>query len=332
MTTQPLDDSRIAVVCAADDNYAMPLAVTLRSALEHLAPNWRLSVFIIDGGLQPSNQLRLRKSLPPQKCDIHWLPPPDALLGDIQVLTDFTVENIPLVGTVSATQHLSIATYYRLLIADLLPKEINKVIYLDSDLVVLKDLGQLWTLDLQEAYLLAAHALLTPYVSSPGALVNFQALGLPPDAKYFQPGVMLINLDKWRADQISTLCLQYLKTHRDCIRWHDSDVLNAVLAGKWGELDPRWNQTPDIYLFPAWQASPLSEQSFNQLLHDPYIVHFASRKKPWRSERALPLEDLWFRYLAMTAWSGRRWLRWGRGWRRVSRKLGQFQTKVASLI
>ena len=332
MTTQTLDNSKIAVVCAADDGYTMPLAVTLRSALDNLGEYQKLIVFIIDGGIKPRNKRRILKSLTLEKCDVRWIPQPDALLGSIQVLTDFTIENIPLVGTASATKHLSIATYYRLLIAELLPKEIKKVIYLDADVVVVRDLRQLWNLDMGDAYLLATHALLTPYVSSPGALVNYQELGIPADAKYFQPGVMVIDLDKWRVDRISAKCVQYLKEHRDYIRWHDADVLNAVLACKWGELDPRWNQMPDIYKFPSWKESPLSEQSFNQVLRDPYIVHFATRKKPWNSKQALPLDDRWFQYVAMTARSGWRWTRWRRGLKRPTEKIGEFKSKVASLI
>jgi lipopolysaccharide biosynthesis glycosyltransferase len=332
MTTQTLDENTIVVVCAADDGYAMPLAVTIRSAIDNLGENRKIILFVIDGGIKARNKRKLLKSLKSEKCDIKWISRPDALLGDIQVLTDFTIEDIPIVGTVSATKHVSIATYYRLLISELLPKEVKKVIYLDTDLVIVKDLGQLWDLDMGAAYLLATHALLTPYVSSPGALVNYQKLGIPVDAKYFQPGVMVIDLEKWRTDGISAKCVQYLKEHRDCVRWHDSDVLNAMLACKWGELDPRWNQMPDIYRFSSWKESPLSEESFNQVLHDPYIIHFATPKKPWNSKRDLPSKDLWFKYVDMTAWSGWRWSRWRRGLKRLTGKIEKLRDKIAGLI
>ena len=290
-----LDTNSLAVVCAADDGYAMPLAVTIRSALENLKSNRKITLFIIDGGIKKHNKRKILKSLKSDKCDTEWIQRPDTLLGKIEVLRAFTV------GDISEPKHITIAAYYRLLIPDLLPPEFKKAIYLDSDLAVIEDLGQLWDIDMGENYLLAVQDMNTPYVSSPYGLINYRELGIPQEYKYFTSGVMVIDLEKWRTARISAKAVDYLKQNREHVRWHDTDVLNAVLAGKWGELDPRWNQMAFTHNFSSWKDSPFSEEVYNDLVDRPYIIHFSTEAKPWNSREKHPARHLFFQYLDMTA-------------------------------
>lgn len=318
-----LDSDSIVVVCAADDGYAMPLAVTIRSALENLKGNRKITLFIIDGGIRERNKRKILKSLNSDKCDIKWIPRPDDLLGKIEVCRQ------PTFGDEPVSEHITIATFYRMLIPELLPHQFKKAIYLDSDLVVIGDLGQLWDIDMGENYLLAVQEVLTPYVSSPLGLVNYRELGLSPECKYLTPGVLVINLEKWRADRISAKCVEYLHQNREYVRWHDTDVLNAVLAGKWGELHPRWNQMSFVYRCSSWKDSPFSEDVFNDLVHNPYIVHFASPAKPWNSREKHPFKHLFFQYLDMTDWSGWRFTISRRLWRRLGREMKQIRSLVS---
>jgi lipopolysaccharide biosynthesis glycosyltransferase len=326
------DNDCIVVVCAADDNYAMPLAVTVRSALDNLDKSCRMILFIIDGGIREHNKQKLLQSLSSERCEVRWIASPDRLLGKFEVLTDFTIQDVPLVGIVKATKHVSIATYYRLLIPELLPKELQKAIYLDCDLVVVGDLRQLWDIEMGDNYLLATRALLIPSVSSPAGLVNYQALGIPADSKYFQPGIMVLNLEKWRDDNMSRKCVEYLQTNREDIRWHDSDVLNAMCANRWGELDPRWNRMTEIYTFQSWEDSPLSKEAFDEVLHHPYIIHFSSAAKPWNTREEDPFKHLWFKYVDRTAWSGWRFNLWVRGQRRLAREIQRMRKKISGFI
>ncbi|HEY9604706.1 MAG TPA: glycosyltransferase family 8 protein, partial [Allocoleopsis sp.] len=248
---------------------------------------------------------------------------PENLLGKIEVLRPFVIEDVPNVGTVSEQPHIKISAYYRLLIPTLLPNHLKKAIYLDSDVIVLGDLGELWDMNMGENYLLAVQDIPIPYVSSPGGLINYQELGLAAKTKYLQSGVLVIDLEKWRIHGTSQQCIEYLQKNREYVRWHDTDVLNAILAGKWGELDPRWNQTPFIYQYSSWKESSLPEHIFHELIHHPYIVHFVSPAKPWNSREEHPFRHLFFHYLDRTAWSGWRLTIWRRLWRRLVREIKQ---------
>jgi len=180
----------------------------------------------------------------------------------------------------------------------------KKVIYLDSDLLVLGDLAQLWDKDITDTFLLAVQDMGEPYVSSPRALNNFKELGIPAYYKYFNAGVMIINLNRWRAEQISRLALDYLEQNKAIIRWWDQDALNAVLAGNWSELDPRWNQIPHIFQYPSWKESPFDKNAYERIITDPFIIHFATSSKPWQYDCKHPAKSMFFNYLDKTSWTG----------------------------
>ena len=166
----------------------------LRSALAHLKGNRKIVVFIIDGGIKECNKYKILKSIDLEQCDIKWLQPPDSLFERVKV-----------------SGHVTVAAYFRLIIPELLPHQFRKVIYLDSDLIVNQDLSHLWDVEIGENYLLAVQDVMIPYVSSQEGLVNYIELGIPPSYKYFNSGVLVLNLEKWRTNDISTRVIEYLE-------------------------------------------------------------------------------------------------------------------------
>ncbi len=288
----------IILVCAADNNYAMPLAVTVRSALANLKSNRKIGLFILDGGISKSNKKKIIKSLQSEKLDISWIQ-----------IDETQLTNLVL------TRHLTTTAYYRLLITKFLPLEFDKAIYLDTDMIVKGNLEELWNIPLEDNYALAVQDDVELYISMSGGLRNYQDVGICPDYKYFNSGLLVINLEKWRSENIGEKVLEYIRQNREYVR-NDQDGLNAILAGKWGEIHPRWNQMPRIYDYSSWQESPHAEDIYKELLHQPCIIHFTNSPKPWyaglKAECRHPKKDLFFQYLDMTDWSGWRdtfWIR-----------------------
>ncbi|MBW4560097.1 MAG: glycosyltransferase family 8 protein [Mojavia pulchra JT2-VF2] len=292
----------MAVVCAADNNYAMPLAVTVRSALANVKSDRKISLFVLDGGISKFNKRKITKSLGSEQIDISWIQIDNALLNNLVL-----------------TRHLTVTSYYRLLLTEFLTPEFDKAIYLDTDMVITGNLEELWNIDLEDKYVLAVQDDVEMNISMCNGLRNYQEVGICPDYKYFNSGLLVINLEKWRREKIGERVIEYIKQNREYVR-HDQDGLNAVLAGKWGEIHPRWNQMPKIYDYSSWKESPFTEDVYNQLLHQPYIIHFTNAPKPWcsglRTKCKHPKKDVFFQYLDMTAWSGWR----DTMWRRMSRR------------
>ena len=282
-----IDAARIAVACAADDGFAMPLAVALRSALDTLSEPHALEAFVLDGGIGAANRERLERSLASPRLALRFVAPDTRMLA-----------GIPHRGRVSR------ATYFRILAAELLPASLARALYLDADVRVVADLARLWAEPQRGLPALAVRDAGAPTVSSPRGLVNFRELGLAPELAYFNAGVMLLDLTLWRKEQLARQLLRYLDQHAQAIRWWDQDALNAVLAGRFGELDPRWNQIPQFWEPAQGEHDPFPPALRELVIRDPWIVHYSTGSKPWHWGCTHPERGRFFEVLDRTAWAG----------------------------
>jgi lipopolysaccharide biosynthesis glycosyltransferase len=295
------------VVLAADDNFAMPLAATVRSALENLSPERTLQLYVLDGGLSDATKERLIRSWPAGRFQIAWVDVDPSVLA-----------LAPISG------HANRVNYYRILTPWLLPTDIQRIIYLDADLIVHADLSLLWQSDMQDQLCMAVQDCAAPYFDSQAApanfercgpylgsatpVANFRALGLDPQAAYFNSGVLLIDLAAWRDADIPRQMLDCLEKNREHVRWWDQYALNVVLAGQWAPLDLRWNQGSHVYVYPNSSCSPFDHETYEGLRDNPYIVHFTTRYKPWRASCLHPRRKEFYHYLDRTDWAG--WRSW----------------------
>ena len=271
----------IAVVCAADGSYALPLAVTLRSALANLDPIRRLTAFVIDDGLSPADRRRVIGSLT-DRVSVRWVRPRRE-----------SFSRLPLWGRMPVT------TYDKLLVGQYLPAEVRRAIWLDCDLLVLGDLTRLWEEDLADRHALAVP---DPFVASLSARLGVAGcddLGLEAGARYFNAGVMLIDTARWRRDDVAGHALAYLRRYRDRVFFWDQEALNAVLAGRWRELDQRWNWSVSMDRLSGDRGAPGDGAP-----HQAWILHFSGTLKPWTYPSRSPYHSLYYRCLDLTAWSG----------------------------
>ena len=202
----------------------MPLAAMLHSALAGLRPGWTITAHVIDAGLSATDRERLTDVAERHGTTIQWHQP---LATGLAAL--------PAWGRMTST------TYHRLLLPQLLPAGVSRAIWLDCDLLLTTDLVRLWETDVGDCHLLAVRDSVVPLVSSRYGIHRWRELGLRRGAQYFNAGVMLLDVDRWREDDVGALAGDYLRQAPDVMFW-DQEGLNAVLTGRWGELDPRWNR------------------------------------------------------------------------------------------
>lgn len=284
---QAVKSEPIAVACVADDAYALPLAVTLLSAMSNLDRERRLAIYVIDAGISDQNKQAILRSLDAKRASVTWVPHAAARLNDL-----------PMWG------RMSLHTYERILTAELLPATVSKVIWLDSDLVVKADLSALWQLDMSGKALLAAQDILVPFVSSSLGIKRYRELGFTGQEKYFNAGVMVLDLDRWRAQGFGEKTMAYLREHRDDVILWDQDGLNVVLRADWGELDPRWNHNAGVCGRSFFKARHLTPAAYREVVDHPWIVHFSGALKPWIVESATASCAQFFEYVDKTAWAG----------------------------
>lgn len=309
MFAESMAGGNIAVAVAADDGYAMPLAVTVRSLLDHLAPGRRLSLYLLDGGISDESYRRLLASWDTDRLELHVVRPDAKRLSDLKV-----------------SQHVNHLTYYRILLPELLPSSLGKVVYLDADLLIRRDISELWDQPLDDSWALAAQDCAAPffdaavaaanfpkcrpYVAALRPVPNFRDLGLSPNSPYLNGGVLAIDLDAWRRHDLANRMLACLRDNAEFVLWWDQYALNVALEGHWRPMDPRWNQGAYLFEYPDWQRSPFDERVFHQLKDDPWIVHFSSPLKPWSSGSSHPYRMQFFECLDRTDWRGLRPATW----------------------
>ena len=263
----------------------MPLAVMIRSLLASHNPDHPVTFYIFESDLSSLDRERLEATAVGKDVSVVW------------VRTDHS----RLHGLPNAI-HLSI--YDRLLVGDMLPLSVSKVIWLDADVLVMRDIRELWAQDLDGKAVLAAQDMAIPYVSCPLGLGEWRALGSTADTPHFNSGVLLIDLNVWRKEAIGPKSIRYLRSRRRSIALYDQEALNAVLLGRWGVIDPRWNVIVSIGGRWFQGRSHLPPEVHRRTIEDPWILHFAGDRKPW----SLPLGQypygLYFRYLDQTPWAG----------------------------
>jgi len=258
----------------------------LASVASNLGEGRRVRAYVLESALSRDTKEKVAGSCPPERIELTWIPVEPGRLAALK-------------GTLRSFDTVSIESYHRLLLPELLPANLDKVIYLDCDLVVNRDLGELWDLDASTTSLLAVSELTTAaqFVSSKAGIRLHRELGLARDLKFFNSGVMVINLRRWRERQVSQQALTYVREAMQYLRWHDQEALNAVLAGDWAAIDPRWNVSMHVYRDAA------SRQDV-ALTTDAYIVHYNSAIKPWHYGFSFGRKELFFTYLDATAWRG----------------------------
>ena len=189
----------------------------------------------------------------------------------------------------------------RLLIDQLLPQDVGRVLYLDGDTIVLGDLRELWQTDLKGKTLAMA----------PEPTVNRKrkdGLGLK-DRPYFNAGVMLVDLCRWREQDASGRILGFYREREGKLFANDQDAINAAMADAIHPLSPRYNLYNMLYVFPyktlrriAGDNGYVPESVAREAAAHPVIVHFLGEERPWRRGNHHRYEQEYQRYLSLTPW------------------------------
>lgn len=184
-------------------------------------------------------------------------------------------------------EYPSLVCLYRLLISDLLPKETEKVLYLDADTVICDDLASLFSINLNNK---AVGAIKSLYSDR-----ECVRLGIEKGSGYFNSGVLLIDFQKWSKLEIKQQTIDYFQRNlgREKVwQYPDQDVLNTLFQGEWHELDPKYN----VYSCCWWfKPDELSEEQRRAVL-DPSIIHFVGAEKPWLSHDYKPYREIYQKF------------------------------------
>jgi lipopolysaccharide biosynthesis glycosyltransferase len=188
-------------------------------------------------------------------------------------------------------EHYTIDTYSRLWIAEIFPAPAEKALYLDSDMVVVGPIGELWQTDVAN-HVLAA-------VTIPGSN-RCPIFGIPERFGYFQSGVLLVNLRRWREDRIFDELAAWIDANTAKIIDADQDALNACLHARRLPLPYMWNVIAPFYF--DYHPLGISERERAAVQQGARIIHYNGPSKPWHYLSRHPRRADYWKYLRLTEW------------------------------
>lgn len=273
-------DKYCHIACCTDDNYAHACGILLCSLFEN-NKDLKFHVHILVEKISERNDeiLRLIVTRYNGLCTFH-------------IVDTSKLEGVRFRNKLPLTK----AAYFRLLFASIFDDDIHKLLYLDCDMIVVGDVSPLYLLSL-DGYALAA---VRDCKTIPLSEAHRFQLDFSYDDDYFNSGLMMINLDFWRKEQVEPLLLEFAKRDR-FVFYHDQDALNYVFKDKWFRISPKWNRMNMVVMdFSAFQT----KRDKREYVEDIRVIHYATSSdlKPWKNIHFIPFQREYLNYKEKTPW------------------------------
>jgi len=275
------NDTPLFVLCATDQNYVSYCGIMITSLFENNR-DIDLYVYIItDSPLTLKSLHKFDKLASKYNQHIEFVS------VDKSIFEDYPTKDM---------SYWTVAMYYRLLAAELLPQTINRVLYLDCDIIITGSLKAFLEIDMND---FAIGAVDDAFFNDKE---NNKRLQYPCSYSYFNSGVLLINLEYWRNHDIEKKCLDYLFSNYDKLSANDQDVLNAVLYDRTHFL-PLTNNYQVLFKKDDIFHSYDKRMQNNIINTEPLIIHYAMQIKPWDIQYyKLPFAKTWQYYKRRSLW------------------------------
>lgn len=278
------------ILFSSDDNYARHLGVAMYSLMTHNQKAEKLNFFVVDNHITDDNLAKLRQVVEGFCNSTLFFIPFDSYAKELQLDMPWPI---------------SMSAYGRLFAADLLSSDIDRVLYLDCDMIINHDLTELWEYDLGDYCIGAVQDQVSPKVK--------EAVGMNPRSPYFNSGMLLIELKKWRELNVCSRAMDFIKNHQGRVTHHDQGVLNGIFCENWLRLPLRYNVMTVHYLMPFLRirhfykdpSSFYSEQEVDASKSSPFILHYTPSftSRPWEENCSHPLRSLYSIVIMRTPWA-----------------------------
>lgn len=252
--------SRLKIAVTVDENYVYPLKVMLYSLFTHQKNP--ITIFLVHSRIRKKSLKELN-----ELCAAYG-----AEFQEIRVKNDI-IDHAPV------KLHVTIETYYRLILPWLLPDE-DRVLYMDPDIIINGSLDTLWKMELDGASLAAARDRLI-------MLLGTKARSeLKKNTVYVNCGVTLMDLKRIREEKSQEEILSFLIARGADFSFLDQDIINILWEGKIKQIDDAYNLNPNILYLKEYLKIPWNTRSWK-------IIHYMGPDKPWKSGYTGSMYALW---------------------------------------
>jgi len=276
-------NSKINIVFICNDDYVLPTAVAIHSLIESKKSETSYKIYIIASGLLPKN-VEILQGLQTDRAEIETVYVSSDKLKDLHIHDE------------SAICVASIDALFKFLLPELLPKE-EKVLYLDGDILVRKDLSELYQHDIEQYY--------AAVVRDSGS-IYYKHKYVKMVEQYFNSGVMLLNLKKFREENLTEVLIRRKSEEQDSTLM-DQNIFNMVFNGHIKLLPIKYNFLAVNLLraYGKWSMDQINQaydteyEELDDIKKDAYIIHFSSKDKPWKYSD-VSMADEWYKCFLST--------------------------------
>lgn len=257
------------ILVTLDKNYIPPLRVLIRSMVQ-ADPDTHYMLYVAHSSLTQEDIDRISRDVPCERCTICPVQVDADVLGDAPVL-----------------RRLSRETYYRLIAASFLPDTVDRVLYIDPDVCVIRPLTEFYNMDL-EGNLMAGAGHLEGIMR----LFNQVRLGIRKNPDYVNAGILLMDLAAIRALNNTQEILDYVAANSRKLLLGDQDVINAFYDGRLKILDARIYNLDEKYFARHQKRGNISLDWVQQ---HTVLIHYNGSAKPWRPDYEGQLGEYYYR-------------------------------------
>lgn len=261
----------ISVVSVCDNHYSILLVALIKSIEANHHTSERIDFYVVSDKISSRNKSKINKSINKNIIKIFWLEMSKCIPKQFELPTDKTSYPIKI--------------YMKLFIPYFMPQHLEKIIFLDVDMIMLEDISNLWYTDLEDKVVAAVQDQFVKTMGNWGGIKNYREFNMTADTKYFNTGLLIFNTKKWLDLDITTKVINCTNENREFVVYGDQYGINAILANQWKELDHLWNRF----------AYSEEERPFN--------IHFTGRKPFYKTyEFNENYKRIFLDYLAQTEW------------------------------
>ena len=279
----------VNIIYASNDGYACHLGASLCSLLENNRRIPRLDVYVLSVGMKEEFQKRLQNLGKRYGREVHVIE-----LGDLRGRFPYAVD----------TRGFDISAMARLFAPEVLPETVKRALYLDCDTIVRGSIRSLYRTDLKGSL---AGMVMEPTVYE----AMRESIGFGRDEAYFNSGVILMDLERWRREGTLQTLLAYYRDRGGSLFACDQDTINGALRGRILSLETKYNFFTNYRYFRYGTLKKLCaayEQvgpgAFREAKKNPVIIHYLGDERPWIAGNHNHYRRLYFWYLAKTPWKG----------------------------
>lgn len=280
------------VMYLCDDNYAMIAGVSILSLMENNRDMEAINIFLVSDGISDCNIEKIKLCVKQYNRNLVILEKPDikSLLG-CNVEMHWWIENV----------------FSRVFLGEVFKdyREVRRLIYIDCDTLIVGSLQDLWDMDLGGRT--------GAGVCEAMGNIHKKVIGLSKEDNYFNAGMFLIDLNKWREADVDAKASEFVNRKNGRLEYADESVLNGVLSKELKRVSPKYNLTSLSFYFTAdelkiYRKSYInySENERQEALADGRIIHFTSTYldvRPWVEGCHHPYTDQWLDYKNKSLWA-----------------------------